>query len=386
MKPIYLDYNSTAPIAPEVIDTIVASFREGFVNPASQHRPGQRARTTLEELRREIMNMLDARTTGRNPDRLVFTSGGTESNNLALTGLVGSPPGRVLISAIEHPSVLGAAENLVRLGFEVRLVKVDQNGVCDLNHFAELINDESSPIKLVSVMLANNETGVIQPVPQIAQLCRERNIPVHCDAVQAVAKIKCSFQKLNVDSLAFTAHKFQGPRGIGGLLLRDELIPQPMLFGGFQQMAIRPGTEDVALVAGMHRALQLFLEDPESKISCMTRLREQLAKNLATEIPDLVVNGSGAERVPHTLNLSFPGVNRQEFLMAADMAELAISTGSACASGSSDPSHVLVAMNLPASVIEGSIRISLGVPTKESEINEACNRILLIYNNLRRSK
>ncbi len=365
---------------------MASCYAEEFVNPASAHRPGQRARRRLEQLRAEIIEMLGGETKGRQTDKLVFTSGGTESNNLAIAGLVGDSNGRVLISAIEHPSVLGAAENLAHRGFRVEKIPVDQNGVCDLAALQRLLINDTTPVQLVCIMLANNETGVIQPIREIVAICHEKGALVHCDAIQGIAKTKFGFRDLGVDSIAITAHKFHGPRGIGGLLIGPDIKLQPILFGGFQQMGLRPGTEDVALAAGLHRALELFHENADQRIKRLTDLRDTLQTSILSELPDTVVNGGFAERVPHTLNLSFPGVNRQEFLMAADIQGLAISTGSACASGSSEPSHVLVAMGAPATVIEGSIRISLGVPTTDVEIAESACRIINIVNDLRQAK
>ncbi len=391
---IYLDHNSTSPIDPDVAQTICDCYFQGYVNPASQHRMGQLARRKLEQLRRRMAEILGAKCSGMQTDQLVMTSGGTESNNLALLGLVGAtrqetendsdhPRGRVLISAIEHPSVVGAAEQLTRLGYLVDRIPVDKNGVCRVDDFRLLIE---SPTTLVSMMLANNETGVLQPVSEAAALCRERGILFHTDAVQAVGKIPVDFQDLGVDALTFTAHKFNGPRGIGGLIVRHGIPIQPILFGGFQQMAIRPGTEDVALAAGMCRALELYEENPSGRFLKILELRDRLENDLLAEFGDLIINGGGAKRLPHTLNLSFPGVDRQSFLMAADLAGLAISTGSACASGSSELSPVLLAMGIEKEVVEASIRISLGVSTTSAEIQETTHRIIKIIHDIRALK
>lgn len=384
MKQIYLDNNSTTPIDPEVIEVMMSCYAEGYANPASQHRTGQAARRKLEQLRTEIVGMLGGQTSGMNADRLIFTSGGTESNNLAMLGLAHMPEGdlpeerQVLVSAIEHPSVIGAGQQLARLGFEVRQIPVDKNGVVDVDEVLRLLD---TPTRLVSVMLANNETGVIQPVARIASLCREKGVMMHTDAVQAVGKIPVSFSELGVDALSLTAHKLHGPRGIGALLLKHTTTPFPIVFGGFQQMAIRPGTEDVALVAGMHKAISLY---SEARSNRMRELRDELQCSIRAAFPDAIVNGELAERTPHTLNLSFPGINRQALLMAADIAGLAISTGSACASGSSEPSPVLVAMGADSDIIEGSIRISLGGQNTPSEINLVTERIISLINDLRR--
>ena len=378
-KFIYLDHNSTAPMLPEVANKMTECFAAGFVNPASQHRPGQLARKHLEDARRKIANYLGAKTSGMDTDQLIFTSGGTESNNLAILGLVNTPdsdpgnkpslftPQHILISSIEHPSVIGAAEQLVRLGHSVDKIPVDSNGVCRVDRLDSMINDDT---KLISLMLANNETGVVQPVNEVAQLCRDRDILFHTDAVQAVGKVPVHFRELSVDALSFTGHKFGGPRGIGGLILRHGLTPAPLQFGGFQQMALRPGTEDVALVAGMETALEIFHKNETDYYSDVLVLRNHLEQALLSRFPGLVINGADATRLPHVSNLSFSEVDRQSFLMAADMKGLAISTGSACASGSSELSPVLLAMGLEKSIIENSVRISLGVSNTRDEIED----------------
>ncbi|MDB4622963.1 cysteine desulfurase [bacterium] len=378
-KFIYLDHNSTAPMLPEVANKMTECFAAGFVNPASQHRPGQLARKHLEDARRKIADYLGAKTSGMDTDQLIFTSGGTESNNLAILGLVNTPdsdpgnkpslftPQHILISSIEHPSVIGAAEQLVRLGHSVDKIPVDSNGVCRVDRLDSMINGDT---KLISLMLANNETGVVQPVNEVAQLCRDRDILFHTDAVQAVGKVPVHFRELSVDALSFTGHKFGGPRGIGGLILRHGLTPAPLQFGGFQQMALRPGTEDVALVAGMETALEIFHKNETDYYSDVFVLRNHLEQALLSRFPGLVINGADATRLPHVSNLSFSEVDRQSFLMAADMKGLAISTGSACASGSSELSPVLLAMGLEKSIIENSVRISLGVSNTRDEIED----------------
>lgn len=380
---IYLDHNSTTPIAASVAQTMSDCFAAGYVNPASQHRMGQRARRKLEQLRTRLAELLGASFQGMHTDQIILTSGGTESNNLALFGLPNSADTatrRVVVSSIEHPSVMGPAEQLARMGYQVDTIPVDKNGVCRLDALRELIE---TPVSLVSLMLANNETGVIQPVAEAAAICRKRGVLIHTDAIQAIGKIPVSFQALGVDAMSFTAHKLSGPRGTGGLVLRHGLSLQPILFGGFQQMAIRPGTEDVALIAGMVHALELYANDPRGRYDHLVNLRDRLQENLIAELKDVVINGGEADRVPQTLNLSFPGVDRQSFLMAADIAGLAVSTGSACASGSSERSPVLLAMGLENEVIDGSIRISLGISTTESEIDESTLRIINIIRRFR---
>jgi cysteine desulfurase len=312
-----------------------------------------------------------------------LTSGGTEANNLILQGLASEGVGKqVLVSAIEHPSILAAAEHLRRRGQDVKLIPVDRAGQVKLDALEHLL---AQPTSLVSVMLANNETGVIQPLDKIVELSRVHGALVHTDAVQAVGKIPVDFSKLQVDALTFTPHKFYGPRGIGGLLLKSGVAPEPILFGGFQQAGIRPGTEDVALASGCHRALQLCLEDQPAKQTRLHQLRSLFFKRLHSGLSGPVeLNGNFEQSLPNTLNLAFPGVDRQALLLAADFAGLAISTGSACASGSSEPSPVLQAMGLPAEIIESSVRISFGTKTEPGDLEWAADQLCRIVNGLRK--
>jgi cysteine desulfurase len=379
MKSIYLDFNSTTPIDPAVASAMADCHAAGYVNPASQHRLGQHARTELERLRSSIICQLGGNFKGMDADSLIFTSGGTESNNLALAGLAAANcehSKRIVISPVEHPSVTGISEFLKNNGYTIDTVPVDCNGVCQLDSLTSML---AEPTSVVSIQLANHETGVLQPIREIAELCRAAGVLLHTDAVQAVGKIPISFQNLQVDALTFTAHKFHGPRGIGGLLLRHGVNLQPMLFGGFQQMGLRPGTEDVALVTGMNTALQLYLDKPVERNEHLSSLRNRLLNQLRSEIPDIVVNGADAAKTPQTLNVSFPGIDRQAFLMAADMEGIAISTGSACASGSSEPSPVLLAMKADEATIEGAVRISVGCTTTVSEIDDTIERFIRIF-------
>lgn len=382
MEQIYLDNSATSRMLPEVVEVMREAHSAGYANPASQHQSGQRARRALEGARERITKLLGGETTGRTPERLVFTSGGTESNNLALRGLSVDPrDANIVVSSIEHPSVLETAEQLKRNGFEVRHLAVDGNGVVFVDRLRDLLDDRT---RLVSVMLGNHETGVLQPIAEIAGVAREFGVPVHCDVVQAVGKIPVDFRSLGVDALSISAHKFHGPVGIGGLLLRHEVTPIPMMAGGFQQQGLRPGTESVALALGFLKALELSAENAIEREQSLRSCRDALENRLRAEIPSLVINGESANRLPHTSNLSFPGLNRQALVLALDMAGIACSTGSACASGSSEPSPVLIAMGLDQDIIEGSIRISVSRLTTAAEIELAAQRILRVYKTLQR--
>jgi cysteine desulfurase len=382
MQQIYLDNNATTPILAAVAESMAEAYAEGYANPASQHQSGQRARRVVEESREEITTLLGGQTSGMSPDRLVFTSGGTESNNLAMRGFGSRPEGNIIVSAIEHPSIAGVAEQLVREGCDVRTLPVSQSGVVRVDSLLQVLDDST---QLVSVMLGNNETGVLQPVREIAAICQQKGVPMHTDAVQAVGKIRVDFHTLGVSLLSLSAHKFHGPRGIGALLLRHDATPQPLLFGGFQQAGIRPGTEPVELVLGMLTALRSWKRDATEREERLRLLRDRLER-LVKEAGNIVINGVGAERLPHTSNISFVGLDRQAVLMALDVAGVACSTGSACASGSSEPSPVLLNMGLAADVVEGSIRISLGAITTTEEVDEAARRILAVCRRLRVSK
>lgn len=395
MTPIYLDHASTTPLLPAVADAVhEASLRYG-ANPASQHELGRQARRALETARSRIAEIL-----GAGPDdQLIFTSGGTEANNLALTGLhkagdgIAVPPPqndsagaapkpRIVISSLEHPSVYRAADQLARQGaLVVDRLPASREGVTQFDGLAELLRLDTG---LVSVILGSNETGVLQPVAEIAALCRERRVPVHTDATQVVGKMPVHFGELGVDALTFAAHKFHGPVGIGGLLLRHGVKLAPALHGGFQQAAMRPGTESVPLALGMLAALELWRGEAAERRDRVESLRDALEAGLCSDDEGALVVGSGAPRLPHIANVAFTGLDRQALAMALDLAGVACSTGSACASGSSEPSPALVAMGLPDVQIAGSIRFSVGATTTADEVDEASRRILSVVNRLRR--
>ena len=389
MKTVYLDHNATTPIDAEVAEVMYQVHREGPVNPASPHAPGRHARNRLEDDRSRIAELLGADTSASGSARVLFTSGGTESNNLALFGLVmfgrtcSPPAGNLVVSSLEHPSVREVALHLQRLGMEVRWLPALASGEINAAAAAGLIDEQT---RLVSVMSANNETGVVQPIDRLVEPCQRLKVPLHTDAVQAVGKVPVDFQRLGVASLSASAHKFHGPRGIGLLVLQKQLDFWPLMYGGQQQLGYRPGTESVALVAGMCRALEIAVEKLEQNTRKMARARDQLQSLLQADHPEMVVNGSLADsRLPHTLNVSFPGLNRQALLMALDQQGVACSTGSACASGSSEPSPVLIAMGCPRPVVDGSLRISVGRQTTDAEVQFAAQIFRDVVSRLRRS-
>jgi cysteine desulfurase len=380
---INLDHNATTPMHPEVAQAIHECALAGYGNASSAHGLGRQARRILEEAREGIGQLVGGDMTGLQADRLILTSGGTEANNLALLGMVGSPPGRVIISDVEHASVAGPAEQLERRGFDVRRVRVDANGVVDEAHFRELLAPDT---RLVSIMLANNETGVLQPVDSLARHCLEKGVAFHTDAVQAVGKIPVQFGQLPVTALTLTGHKFHGPRGIGALILRHTVAVRPILFGGFQQMGWRPGTEPIELAVGLYRALQLWQRDAPTRGVRMAALRDRFEQLLRDADIGVVINALGAPRLPHTSNVAVPGLDCQALHMALDLAGIACSVGSACASGSPAPSAVLVAMRLPATIIESSLRFSLGAFTTRQDIDNAVDRMVEVVRRLQRTR
>ncbi len=376
---IYLDYNSTTPLLDEVVAAMAEWQTAKFGNPASQHAIGRRARQGLEQARDEIGRILGARLSGSSSDRVIFTSGGTEANNLALLGMVGIadpdvPPGEAIISAIEHHSVTAVAELLERRGWTIHRLGVTRDGVVDPAALDGRLNERT---RFVSVMLANNETGVIQPVAEIARRCQALGVPMHTDAAQIAGKLPVDFRALGASALTVAAHKFHGPLGIGALVIRHDLELQPLVVGGFQQEGLRGGTESVALAVGMHAALASWEHEKEARPERLRTLRNRLEARLRDGYGGRVlVNGADAERLPHTSNVALLGMNRQALVMALDLAGVACSTGAACASGSSEPSRTLLAMGCDKEVLAASLRFSLGATTTAEEIDEAAERIL----------
>ena len=367
METIYFDNNATTPIADQVFEILVSTLQLGLKNPASQHGPGRQSRKQLELTRRQVEGLLGGNQQGSD-DAIVFTSGGTEANNFALQGICASFPqrGRLIISGIEHPSVTAAAEMLEKDGWDLKVVNTLPSGKIDLGHLDSLFNDET---RLVSVMLANNETGVIQPITDVVAQCKNHGVLVHTDAVQAVGKMSVDFQQLGVDTLSLSAHKIHGPVGVGALLIKNGCPIAPVLHGGFQQNGLRPGTEACPLPIAFSKSLELYLNQQDANVSLLLDLQLRLENGVIGLFPAAVVVGQESPRLPQTSCISFPGVDRQALMMALDVAGVCCSTGSACASGSSEPSPVLIAMGLPEEVIEGAIRFSLSIFNTPAEVD-----------------
>jgi cysteine desulfurase len=387
---IYLDHNATTPVFPEVVEAMRACWSEPYLNPASQHEFGRRARRVLEDARERIGELLGAAPT----DRIIFTSGGTEANNLAIRGLltrgcgiyIESPPPDVsthlIMSAAEHPSVTALVKQLKQFRHKYDVLPLNSQGTMRVDVLHSLIQSNTA---FVAAILGQNETGVLQPV---ADLCcklgkSKSGIPVHTDASQVAGKMPVNFRELGVVTMTIAAHKFGGPIGIGVLIVGGvELRPQ--LFGGFQQGGTRPGTESVALAVGMCRALEIWDTNRAEFTARLSDLRDRFENAILAAYPAAVIIGSKAERLPHVSNIAFVGVDRQQLFLALDQAGVACSTGSACASGSSEASPVHIAMGLEPSIISSALRFSFGVQTTAEEAAEATRRIIQVCNNLRR--
>jgi cysteine desulfurase len=376
MDPLYLDNNATTPLLPAVWEAMRPYLTEFYGNPASAHWAGRRARQALEDAREQTAAIL-----GAAPDEVVFTSGATEANNLALFGLAGDPPGHLLTSPIEHPCVVEPLQRLAQFGFTVERLPVDAIGIVRVDALAERTRSET---RLVTVMLANHETGAVQPVQELVQ-CLEGRALFHCDAAQAVGKLPVHFHDLGVTTLTLSAHKFHGPKGIGALLIRRDAKLRPLLWGGHQQQGRRPGTEAVPLAVGLAKALELWQGAGQARHEQVLRLRTRFLDRLRATAAPVVLNGPASGGVPHTLNLSFPGCQADALLMSLDLAGVACSTGSACSSGSLLPSPVLQAMGVPDAVLHSAMRFSFSPLLTEANVDEAARRIATVVVRLRQS-
>lgn len=374
MDPIYLDHNATTPLLPAVEEAMRPFYRSNFGNPGSAHWAGRRARQALEDARERVASLL-----GAWPDEVIFTSGATEANNLAIFGLAGAEPGHVVTSPVEHPSVGEPLAALRRRGFVIESLAVDRFGLLAPEAMAKVVRPET---RLISIQLANSETGTIQPIVDLAGGGTGRS-PFHCDAAQAVGRLPVNFHALGVTALTLSAHKFHGPVGIGALLLRRGTKLAPLIWGGHQQQGRRPGTEPVALIVGLAKALEMAHEEHEVRHRQVQQLRQQFLETLRAQAAPVILNGPESGGVPHTVNLSFPGCNADALLMNLDLAKVACSTGSACSSGSLLPSPVLQAMHVAPEALRSALRFSLSHLLTEAEVQEAARRITRVVERLR---
>jgi cysteine desulfurase len=370
---IYLDHHATTPVLPEAVAAMLPFLGGAFGNPASAHAFGRKARRALEDARDQVAALL-----GAFPDEVVFTSGATEANNLALFGLAGDPPGHILAAPIEHPCVIEPLKQLAARGFAVEWLPVGPDGVIPGDAVARRVRDDT---RLVTLMLVNHETGAIQPVRDSA--LRIPHTAFHTDAAQAVGKLPVNFHDLGATSLAASGHKFGAPKGVGLLLLKRGTNLRPLTFGGHQQQGRRPGTEPVALAVGLATALAITCERMEASLQHVRCLRSALLERLHAGATPVVINGPD-DGSPYVLNVSFPGCRAELLMMKLDLAGVACSAGSACSSGSLLPSPVLRAMGVSQEVLRSAVRFSFGPDLNAADLTEASERILKSVNDLRR--
>lgn len=380
MNPIYLDHAATTPVRAEVLEAMLPYFTDKFGNPSSLHAFGRETRIALSRSRDRLAALL-----GASPSELLFTSGGTESDNTALFGAAaqyGQDKKHIITTQIEHHAVLHACERLEREGYDVTYLPVDETGLVRLSDLLSAIRDDTF---LISVMYANNEVGTIQPIEQIGEFARDRGILFHVDAVQALGLLPLRLSELPVDLMSFSAHKIYGPKGVGALYVSKRISIEPLLFGGTQERKRRAGTENVAGIVGFAKAAELAIDAQEHNRRHVGLLREEMIQALSRELGTaaFTVNGHPSNVLPHILNVSFPGIDTETMLMSLDLEGIAAASGSACTSGSLELSHVLQAMGLPEDVMHSAIRFSFGLMQPVEQIRAAAEKIATISRRIR---
>jgi len=383
MRRVYLDHNATTPIHPSVKEAMIAAM-EVFGNASSHHSFGREARKIIETARRTVADAL-----GAEPNEIIFTSCGSESNNLVLKGVtcgnsicrVGCEKNEIIVSAIEHPSVLNTAKCLKGGGKTILFAPVDSRGVVQVDELEKMLSERTA---LVSIMYANNEIGTIQPIEAIAKLVTERGILFHTDAVQAFGKIPIDVKKLNVDFLSLSGHKIYGPKGVGVLYKKKQHKVCPLIHGGHHEFNLRAGTENTVHIAGLGRAVEVAMETMDSEWERLSKLRDWFEEEVVRRIPHSVINGKGAPRTAHTTNISFRFIEGEAILYDLDFSGIAVSTGSACSSGSLEPSHVLMATAGDHGIAHASIRFSLGHDTTKEDLAYTVDELEKVVARLRK--
>jgi cysteine desulfurase len=377
MNTIYLDNNATTAIAPEVLDEMLPYLRDLYGNPSSMHTFGGQLYRRIEEARGKVAQLI-----GAEPEEIIFTSCGTESDNTAILSAAESLPGKkhIITTRVEHPAVMNFCKHLARKGFRITFLPVDHKGHISTDEFLKALDEDTA---LVTIMYANNEVGNIFQIAEIAEILKERNILFHTDAVQAVGKIPIDTKNLPVDMLSLSGHKLHAPKGIGALYIRRGTRFSPFMIGGHQESGRRAGTENVASIIGLGKACELAGENLTEENIHMKRLRDKLETALLQSCPDTTVNGDVLKRLPNTTNISFEYIEGEAILLRLNEYGICASSGSACSSGSLEPSHVLRAMGIPFTAIHGSIRFSLSRYTTEEEIDRVIDTMPGIIKDLR---
>jgi cysteine desulfurase len=364
MRTVYLDHSATTPVHPKVLETMLPFFQEEYGNASSLHRLGRNARLALDQSREKVAAALNARS-----DDIYFTSGGTEGDNLAVKGTAYARRDKgnhIITSQIEHEAVLNTCRYLEKDGFEVTYLPVDRHGLVQIDDLKKAVTDRTI---LISIMHANNEVGTIQPIAEMGALARERGILLHTDAVQTVGKIPVDVQKLQVDLLSLSSHKFYGPKGAGALYIRRGVKVSPLAHGGHHENWRRAGTENVPGIVGLAAALEICISEMTETAARETRLRNELQQGIQEKIEAVRINGHPENRLPGSLSVCFEALEGEALILSLDLKGIAASTGSACSSGSLEPSHVLKAMGIPIEVAHGSARFTLGRGNTQQEID-----------------
>ncbi|HNX96773.1 MAG TPA: cysteine desulfurase family protein [Candidatus Aminicenantes bacterium] len=375
---IYLDHNASTPVDARVFEVMVPFFKESWGNPSSPYRFGNQARAAVERARRRIADCI-----GCQPDELLFCSSGTESDNLALRGAVRAlrhKGNHIVTSVIEHHAVLHTCQALENEGFQVTYVPVTSDGVVDVESLVGSLRDDTT---VVSIMHANNETGVVQPVEEIAALAHKRGAVFHIDAVQSAGKLSCQLGKLGADLVTFSAHKLYGPKGTAALHVRRGTPLASVMTGGAQEFGLRAGTENVAGIVGFAEAMMLAFEMVESEGRRLQTLRDLLERGVMSAVREVRINGAKVPRVPNTSSLSFQGIDGESLALGLDMRGICVSTGSACSTGETEPSHVLLAMGLSPRDAQGTVRVSLGRETCEADVDTTVRALMEVVARLR---
>ncbi|MGQ9609944.1 MAG: cysteine desulfurase NifS [bacterium] len=378
MKRIYMDHSATTPVHPAVLEAMLPYFTKNFGNASSVHSFGRDAKNAIEEAREKIADFV-----GAQPNEIIFTSGGTESDNFAIEGVAfeNSKKGNhIITSVIEHHAVLNTCKHLESHGFQVSYVSVDEHGIVDLDHLKSLIRDETI---LITIMHANNEIGTIEPISEISAIAKENGIIFHTDAVQSVGKVPVNVNDLGVDLMTMSAHKIYGPKGIGALYIRKGTKIEPLIRGGHHERNRRAGTENVPGIVGFGKAVEVASADMEQESKRMWELTERLKEGLFEKIEYVYENSHPTKRVPNIINLSFDYVEGESIILNLDIKGVAASTGSACTSGSLEPSHVLTALGLCASTAQGAVRFSLGRDNTIEDVDYIIDIMPEIINKLR---
>ena len=378
MKRIYLDHNATTPLHPEVLEAMLPYYKEAFGNPSTIYSFGQETRKATDEARETVANLI-----GASPEEIIFTSGGTEADNLALKGVPAALEKKgkhIIASSIEHHAVLSTLKYLEKRGYKVSFLPVDEHGWLDPGEVEEAITSQTV---LISVMHANNEVGTIEPISEIGEIAQKAGIYLHTDAVQTIGKIKVNVDDLKVDLLSLSAHKFYGPKGVGALYVRKGTRIYPLLHGGYQERRRRAGTENVAGIVGLGKSAEIAPKEMVQQSRRESNLRDRLEKMIRENINHCQLNGHPTQRLPNTLNISFEFIEGESLILNLDLKGIAASTGSACTSGSLEPSHVLMAMGVAPEIAQGSIRFSLGRDNRKEDIDYTVENLVEIVTRLR---